>query len=251
MTVRTWLTGHHVRIAAAVVFGCVVVQPVHAQRDSIPPGYPQSLQHDRDVMVAAGVPDSADPARLVTLAAISMNMGDDLLEDPDERRRAYEEGARMAQRALEIQASHVEAHFLYAANLGSAAQVKGITSAMFTINEIKAHLRRALELRPDHAPSLQFMGGLMAELPWFLGGDDQAAQEYLQRAVAADANYTNARIILAKLLIAQNNIDGAKEQLRAVVEAERPHDPYTWQRKCRPEAQRLLDALSHGSRTTK
>ncbi len=43
------------------------------------------------------------------------------------------------------------------------------------------------------------MGGLLVELPWFLGGDEKNAQEYLEQAIAADGNYTKARILLATL----------------------------------------------------
>lgn len=243
LTARIGFTAHGVRIAAALLLGFLIVQPVDAQRDSIPPGYPDSLQDDLDAMLAAGVPESRDPAKPVTLAELDMNLGDDLLKDPEKRPEAYEEGARIAQRALEIREANPEAHFLHAANLGGAAQARGITSAVFTGNEIKDHLRRALELDPDHAPSLQVMGGLLAQPPWFLGGDEGEAQQYLERAIAADGNYTNARIIIAKLLIQINKVDDAKIQVRAVVEAETPHYPYTWQRRFRPEALHLLEGL--------
>jgi hypothetical protein len=43
------------------------------------------------------------------------------------------------------------------------------------------------------------MGGLLMELPWFLGGDEKKVQEYLERAIAADGNFTNARVLVANL----------------------------------------------------
>jgi tetratricopeptide (TPR) repeat protein len=176
------------------------------------------------------------------------HLGDDLFEDPEEQRAAYEAGARIARRALEFEETNAEAHFLYAVNIGSAARIRGLFQAMGTLEEIKAHLTRAIELQPDHAPSLGFMGGLLADLPAFLGGDEMASQRYLERAVAADGNYTIARIVLARILMRRNQVEAARQQLRAVIEAEHPRYPYTWTRKLRAEAEELLRVLGDGSR---
>ena len=67
------------------------------------------------------------------------------------------------------------------------------------------------------------MGGLLMELPWFLGGDEKKAQQYLERAIASDGNFTNARLLLAKLYNKQGRADDAKRQLEAVLHAENPH----------------------------
>ncbi len=78
------------------------------------------------------------------------------------------------------------------------------------------------------------LGGLLAELPWFLDGNTEAAKTHLVRAIALDANYTNARILLAKLLI---------EQLLAIIHSQHPHYPYAWAHRFLPEAQSLLRFL--------
>jgi cytochrome c-type biogenesis protein CcmH/NrfG len=110
--------------------------------------------------------------------------------------------------------------------------------------EVKAHLARAIALDPKHPRALQFMGGLLAELPWFLGGDDQAAQPYLERAVAVDGNYTNAHLLLAKLYLEQNRVVDARGQLEAVVHADNPHHRRGWTQRIRPDAEQLLKQLS-------
>jgi tetratricopeptide (TPR) repeat protein len=237
---RVWITG-------AFLLQVLVMRPAGAQRYAIPPDYPHSLKRDFEVLRASGAHSSSDPGLLVQLAEVYRHLGDDLLEDPEEQRAAYEEGARIAQRALELEETNAEAHFLYAANIGSAARIQGLFRAMGTLEKIKAHLTRAIELQPDHAPSLGFMGGLLADLPAFLGGDEMASRRYLERAVAADGNYTIARIVLARILIRQNQVEAARQQLRAVVEAEHPRYPYTWKRKLRPEAEELLRVLEDGS----
>jgi tetratricopeptide (TPR) repeat protein len=186
---------------------------------------------------------------LVELAELYRNLGDDLLTDPEERRAAYEEGARIARRALDLEETNAEGHFLYAVNLGSAARIQGPLLGLGALDQIKKHLARAIELQPDHAPSLGFMGGLLADLPTFLGGDEIASQRYLERAVAADGNYTVARIVLARILIRQDRVEAARQQLRAVIGAEHPRYPYTWRQKLRPEAEELLRALGSAQRS--
>lgn len=215
----------------------------------MPGDYPHSLRRELEVLRDAGGREPSDVGRLVKLADVYLNLGDDLLTDADERRAAYEAGARVAARALEIEETNAEAHFLYAANLGSAAQLKSLGPRGLAVGEIKRHVARAIELRPDYAQALQLMGGLLAELPRLLGGDPTEAERHLERAVALDGNFTNARILLAKLYIRRGRVEAARRQLLAVVHAARPHYPYTWARRLRPEAQRLLERLD-GDRGT-
>jgi predicted Zn-dependent protease len=162
------------------------------------------------------------------------------------RQQTYGAGATAALRAIELDGKNADAHFLYAVNLGSEARLKGLSTAAGALSEITLHVRHAIELNPNHAPALQFMGGLLAELPWFLGGDEKEAQQYLERAVTADGNYTHARILLAKLYLKHNRIRDARQQLDAVIHARAPHYPYTWRQKFKPEAEALLEKLGRG-----
>jgi len=212
-------------------------------RDSIPPDYPQSLESELQHLLSVALRDRPDPNLLLQLAEIYMDLADDLYTDDQNRLSAYEQGAKAASGALELQNSNAQAHFLYAANLGSAERMRGLTTAAMKVKEIKRHVARAIELDNHHAQALQMMGGLLMELPWFLGGDEKLAQEYLERAVAADGNFTNARILLAKLYKKQDRLVEAKKQLEGVIHAERPHYPYTWARKFKPEAERMLKEL--------
>ncbi len=212
-------------------------------RDSIPLNYPQSLESDLQHLLSVEQQGRPDPTLLIQLAEIYMGLADDLYTNDDKRRSAYEEGAKAAGRAMELQDSNADAHFLYAANLGNAERIRGLTNAAMKVKEIKRHVARAIELDPAHAQALQMMGGLLMELPWFLGGDEKLAQDYLERAITADGNFTNARILLAKLYKKQDRIAEAKTQLEAVIHAKHPHYPYTWARKFKPEAERMLRGL--------
>jgi tetratricopeptide (TPR) repeat protein len=80
------------------------------------------------------------------------------------------------------------------------------------ISDIKHCAMRAIELNPKHAQALQMMGGLLMELPWYLGGNEKKALEYLERAIDADGNFTNARVLVSKLYMKQGRRGEAKRQ---------------------------------------
>ncbi len=233
-----------------VVIGCVTLclalgsKPALAQRHEMPPGYPQTLERQLQELRDRVEGERPSPDLLVQLASVYFDLADDWLKDDAQRIEAYEAGARMAKRAIEMDDSNADAHFFYAVNLGSAALLKSVVNVVLVVNEVKRAVLRAIELDPFHAPALQMMGGLLMELPWFLGGDEKKAQAYLERAIAADGNYTKARILVAKLYRKQGRIDDARAQLEAVRHAKHPHYRYTWERVYKPEAERMLKDLS-------
>lgn len=234
-----WMIGRWVVLVTFI--GAI---PTFAQRHEMPAGYPQSLEGDLQALlirVREGVPS---PALLVRLAEAYFDLADDWLKDTAKRLEAYEAGAKAAKRAFEMDESNADAHFFHAVNIGSAERLKGVTNAALVVKEIKHCALRAIELNPKHAQALQMMGGMLIELPWFLGGDDKKAQEYLERAIAADGNYTKARLLLAKLYRKQGRMDEARRQLEAVIHAERPHYAYTWAREYKPQAEQILREIA-------
>jgi hypothetical protein len=90
--------------------------------DSTASGLEQQLQ----ALLAQKTQRSSDPGFLVHLANFYLDLGDDAYSEGSKRRAAYEEGARIARKAINLQEQNAQAHYLYAANLGSAAQLKGV-----------------------------------------------------------------------------------------------------------------------------
>ena len=88
---------------------------------------------------------------------------------------------------------------------------------------------------------------MLEELPRFMGGNPEAALDYLERAVKLDPTYTHARLDLAKMYLKRKKPDLAKRELLTIVNMVRPRDPYTWAKKYRPEAVRLLESLNHAN----
>ena len=234
-------------IFSAALLGVVLGSgQAHAQRNALPADYPRSLEADLEQLLGRLRGGSVSSGLLVQLASTYFDLADDLLTNETKRRIAFEAGAQAAEQAFQLDDSNADAHFFYAANLGSAERLRGIANAAMVVNKIKHCVLRAIELNPRHAQALQMMGGLLMELPWFLGGDEKQAQEYHERAVAADGNFTKARILVAKIYKKQGRVDDARRQLEAVVRTDAPHYPYAWERTYKPEAERMLSELAGG-----
>jgi tetratricopeptide (TPR) repeat protein len=215
---------------------------------SVPDEYHQTLEQTLQSARNAAQSPTAAASDLLRLAQSYLDAGDDMYIDPGQRRGAYEAGAETARRALAMNEHNAEAHFLYAANLGNAARLGHDPRAVLALRTIKHHVARAIELNPDHARALQFMGGLLAELPWVLGGRVDEAERLLQRAIQIDSRYTNARLMLATLYLKQDKTEEAKEQLLALLNTANPHYPFHWRHKFKPEAERLLQSLERQPR---
>ena len=187
--------------------------------------------------------DSSDPTTLLQMSDLYFEIGEDIYQEEDQKRQAFENGSRLAKQVLDMEENNAEAHFLYAANLGGAAQISGVIASALTVNTLKTHAQRALELNPKHAPALHMMGMLLEELPWFLGGDPKMALTYLVRATKAKPDYTRARLDLAKAYIKRQNLPAAREELLLIVREPSGSPASLSRQRNLQEAQMLLDSL--------
>ncbi len=113
------------------------------------------------------------------------------------------------------------------------------------VAELKAHAERAVELKENHAPALHMLGRMLDELPWFLGGDEEAALKYLQKAVSADEHDAHARLDLAKLYLKRQDISSAIGELERIIRHPGPKRSWSWTHQHRPEAEGILKELEH------
>lgn len=226
------------------ILAAVVVAAITAE-----PGYPGSLPAEIEALESAGGGTSDDPASLVRLATLYLRLGRDLCTDPNDRRAAYGESARLARRAIDLDRHSADTHYLYAAAIGSAAELDGMVTAMFSVNVVRAHAARALEIDPEHARTLHLMGMLLGRLPAHMGGDKEAALGFLQHAVAADTRFTRARLDLARAYLDAEKIPEAIGELDAILRTPEPRDRYNWKKTFAPEAKRLLAELHQSRRS--
>ena len=207
------------------------------------PASKSGLQQRLQALLAERDLHATEAAFFVQIADLYLDVGDELYSDVDQRRSAYEGGVSAAQKALDLEECNAEAHYLYAANLGSAAQLKGIMASAWTVNQVMTHTRRALVLNPGHAGALHMMGMLLHELPWIFGGDKGKALSYLKQAVMADPGYVHARLDLAKAYIKRDDPGAARRELDTIVNQPPVADESERNRRHRLEASKLLGSL--------
>ena len=205
---------------------------------------PEALQEELEGFLNRGVPESGDVNGLLQLAAVYLDLGYGVYVEPSKKMTAFQEGARLAKKALSIQESSSDAHFLYAANLGSAAEIEGLVSSALTIQELQRHVHRVLELDETYAPAHHMLGRMYEELPWFLGGDQAAAGDHLREAVKLNPLCAPARLDWARWLLRQGQEDEARKELTIVINQPPKEKQWIWERKHRPEAIVLLRQIS-------
>lgn len=223
-------------LAATVLLAIVLVPTVAAAETQ------QGLERTIQTVLAEEAGRATSVKALLRLADLHLDLGDER-SDSASRQAAYAEGARYAKEALDRDERNAQAHYLYAANTGSAAQQKGMMASALTVADLKAHVRRALELQPNHAPALHMMGMMLEELPWIMGGNAAEALTYLKRSTAADPSYAHARLDLARVYIKRQNFSEARTELIAILRAASPLTPTDSDRRHREEARRLLGSL--------
>lgn len=205
---------------------------------------PVSPLTELNTLLAQGGQNPSDNTTRLRLADLYLEIGQDIYQEKDLKRQAFEEGARLAQQVLKTEETNADAHYLYAANLGSAAQLSGVMASALTVNTLKTHVRRALELNPRHAHSLHMMGMMLEELPWFLGGDPEMAISYLIKATEVKPDYMRARLDLVKIYIKRNNHQAARKELLDIVAMPSPSPPSeAWQQQ-HQKARTLLDSIN-------
>ncbi len=186
-----------------------------------------------------------EPMVLAQLAGLYLSLGEALDGNVEKQIAAYENGAALAKQALTLDDHLANAHFYYAANLGNAMQLKGAVASAMGLQELKAHTRRALALQEDHAPALHMLGRILEELPWLLGGDEDAGLAHLKKAVVVDRYYARAHLDLAKLYLKRKNVPAAVTELQAVIQQPRDKQNWSWKHRYRPEAESMLAKLGN------
>lgn len=204
---------------------------------------PDSAQKELEHLLSTGMAESQDPMKLQQLASLYLDLGYALYIDQKEKLNSFQEGARLAKKAIELDETSARAHFLYAANLGSATELKGVMQGALAIQELKEHVYRTLELDERFAPAHHMLGRMYEELPWFLGGDQEAAGMHLKKAVALDKHYVPGHLDLGRWYLKQGYHTEAKQEFTWVVETAPQEKIWIWERVQRPQAKNLLQQL--------
>jgi len=233
-------TAHLILMLAVIGMGQVITA---IAADKVPAE--PSLQNTLKQLLAQQAEQASNPALLVRLADVYLDLGDEPTGEQSARKAFYDKGAQAAKQAIDLQEQNADAHYLYAANLGSGAQLTGLMASALTVKELKQHVDRALALNPNHAAALHMKGMMLEELPWVLGGDADGALAHLKRAVAAKPDSVHARLDLAKVFLKRKDQAAAHKELDAILAHPLSPTASASERRHREEAQRLLDTVKN------
>jgi tetratricopeptide (TPR) repeat protein len=166
-------------------------------------------------LLVAAAPCSAselDAARLTTEAERYLRAGERYAEG-DAQLEQYARAEQLAERALKLAPDNPESNFIYFAARGRRLLATGSVVSALRAGTVTSYLTRAIELDPNYANALAAKGGILLDLPFYLGGNAKEALDYLSRAVTLNPTGPGTRITYAKALIRLGDPAAARENL--------------------------------------
>ena len=180
---------------------------------------------------------------LVALAQICFIWGDIRATTAAQKLEAYEQGRQAAQRAVQMDPKNVAAHFWYAINTGRWGQTKGVVRSLFLLPIVQEEIQIILDLDPQFTAVYTLAGNVFYEVPGFLGGDLDKAEQMFRRGLEQDPKFTGMRVGLAKTLIKKGRIEEARRELQAVLDEQGPRNLADWVMKDARRARELLESI--------
>ena len=179
------------------------------------------------------------------VARVCLALGDGV---KDNSRAWYEQGEQAAEKAVSLQESSADAHFLLAANRGNVVNLLPFWKVSPTIVEdLEKHLLRALALDPRHARANHMMGMLLYRTPGplrlLLAGKRDQVESYLLRSVESDPNFAEARLDLAQFYQETGQPGQARIQAQTILALTDPSPRRVGMEKYRSAAEALLKTL--------
>ncbi len=111
-----------------------------------------------------------------------------------------DEALALAETALASNTHDAKAHFAVFCSLGRRIEIEGFgVDSLDNVARLRKSLEAALASEPELVDALVAQGILLTRLPWLLGGDDEAGEVRLRRALELDPASDVARIALAGL----------------------------------------------------
>ena len=238
--------------AGALVFVAVLVAaasaawaqtPVEAARALIARYHedPTALDRARDLLDAA-LAKERKVETMVMLSYVQFLIGD-LRTTAEDKLAAYDRGREIGQRAVELAPRSHDAHLWFAINTARWGETKGVLRSLFLLPTIRQELETLLELDPRSVRAHILVGNVLLEVPGFAGGDRAKAEEHLKKALEIDPRFTNARVDLARVYIADARYADARRELQRVVSETRPSVIADWTMKDAPRARKLLESI--------
>jgi len=238
------------RVVAALLLALLSAVPVAAQTPveaarTLVAKYhenPANIDKARDPLEAALTKDR-QPDTLVMLSYVYFLVGDVRAQSSEDKLAAYDKGREAGKRAVELAPKNPEAHVWYGINTGRWGQTKGIMRSLFLLPTVREEIDATLALDPRNLRALALQGNVFFEVPRIAGGDRDKAEASFRKALEIDPHFTNARIDLARVLIASGRNADARAELQKVLDDKTPQNIADWTVKDAPRARQLLESI--------
>src|SRR5438552_7672575 len=231
-------------VALAVAATAWAQSPVEAARALVARYHedPAALDRARDLLDAALAKDRKVET-MVMLSYVQFLIGDVRATTPEDKLAAYDRGREIGKRAVELAPKSNDAHLWYAINTARWGETKGVLRSLFLLPTIRRELDTLLELDPRSVRAHILAGNVLLEVPGFAGGDRAKAEEHFKKALEIDPRFTNARVDLARVYIADARYADARRELTRVVNEPSPSVVADWTVKDAPRARKLLESI--------
>ncbi len=203
---------------------------------------PAALDRARDLLDAALAKDRKVET-MAMLSYVQFLIGDVRATTPEQKLAAYDRGREIGKRAVELAPQSHDAHLWYAINTARWGETKGVLRSLFLLPTIREELGILLELDPRSVRAHILAGNVLLEVPGFAGGDRAKAEEHFKKALEIDPRFTNARVDLARVYIADARYADARRELFLVVNETSPSVVADWTVKDAPRAKKLLESI--------
>ena len=232
---RLWLAG--ALGALAVVPLSLAAQSAadriaQGDRDHAAGNAPSALKHYEEALALD--PKSYDALVKATREAVDVG---EYNPDEGERDRLYTAAEQYARRAVEVNPGDAEGHFELSRALGRKALSLGKRDQVRYAGDVRKEALEALRINPKHPGALHVMGRWNYEIlrlnglvrmfaRTVLGGavfgeaNWDAAQHYLEQAVALEPNRIVHHLDLARVYAARDNKERARQEYEAAIKAQ-------------------------------
>jgi tetratricopeptide (TPR) repeat protein len=233
-----------VAVVLAAVSTAWAQTPVEAARALVARYHqdPSALDRARTLLDAALTQDRKVET-MAMLSYVQFLIGDVRATTAGEKLAAYDRGREIGRRAVELAPRSHDAHLWYAINTARWGETKGVLRSLFLLPTIREELTILLELDPRSVRAHVLAGNVLLEVPGFAGGDRAKAEEHFKKALEIDPRFTNARVDLARVYIADARYADARRELERVVNETSPSVVADWTVKDAPRARKLLESI--------
>ncbi len=155
-----------------------------------------------------------DPGVLWRLSMACYFVGMRLTDSSEEKAKIHLEGKKAGLAAVSLAPKCAPCHFWAAINMVLHGQEVGVFKMYFGLSEVESLLKKSIELDPKYAFSgaYRLLGLIQQKLPSVLGGDNDRAKEYFEKAIQSSPDEPLNYLFLAELL--RDKFDEPEEALR-------------------------------------